>query len=386
MNSEAIPFPTGPSNAQIYNHLINLTAALRRIFVALSEGGVDLTAIETAIADLETDVAAVQDVNYSFETAIAAQEVLGSFAEVANRAQTQLEINALATINAAIEAHRGTTGIRSLVSVSDAQAAQAAILAIRATDLEGATTTLDGRATDLEGATSILDGRVDSLDASTASIASQITSTTAALGVTNANVTALTTAVATGDAALAADINSLETTVAGNTASITTVQASVNGIATRYGVYLNAQNEVIGYLQLDGTPLGSVFTVAVDNFRVAKVGTTGGAAVPVFAIQTVNGTAKIAFVGDMIADGTITVNALAANSVVASKIAAGTITADKMNVTTLDAISANFGTMTAGLIRDTANLYNFEVVNGMLKSTDNNFKIDIKNKTIDIIF
>lgn len=348
MNSEAIPFPTGPSNAQIYNHLINLTAALRRIFVVLQEGGVDLTAIETAIADLETDVAAVQADNASFETIISAQDVLGSLAEVSSRVETQLEINALATINAAVEAHRGTTGVRSLVSVTDAQAAQAAILALG----------------------------VDDLELATASMASQITSTTAALGVTNANVTALTTAVATGDAALAADINSLETNVAGNTASITTVQASVNGIATRYGVYLNAQNEVIGYLQLDGTPLGSVFTVAVDNFRVAKVGTAGGAAVPVFAIQTVNGAAKIAFVGDMIADGTITANALVA----------GSITADKLSVGSLSAISANLGTVTAGTIQNPAGTLIDDLANLRRYRSDGTMDIDFANKKIEIIF
>ena len=328
MNSEVIPFPTGQTNAQLYNHQRNLTAVLRRFFATLSEGGVDLTAIETAIADLETEVAAVQDVNSSFETIIAGQEVLGSLAEVASRQETLHEANARATIAASVEAHRAGNGVRSMVSVTDGHS-------------------------------------------------QLITSLNSAIGVTNANVTTLQTTVADGDAALAADITTLETTVAGNTASIAVVQTSVNGIATRYGVYLNAQNEVIGYLQLDGTPLGSAFTVAVDNFRVAKVGTTGGASVPVFAIQTVNGTAKIAFIGDMIADGTITTNALAANSVVAGKIAAGTITADKLNVTSLNAISANLGTVIAGTIQNPAGTLIDDLANLRRYRTDGKADIDL---------
>lgn len=329
VNSEVIPFPTGQTNAQLYNHLVNLTAVLRRFFATLAaETGVDLTAIETAIADLETEVAAVQSDNAGFDTIVAAQDVLGSLAEVANRQTTQLEANALATMNASIEAHRATTGIRSQVSVTDGQALV-------------------------------------------------INSLMAGLGVSSGNIEQVQIAAATGDTALATSILTNETTVAGNTASIAVVQTSVNGIATRYGVYLNAQNEVIGYLQLDGTPLGSVFTVAVDNFRVAKVGTTGGASVPVFAIQTVNGTAKIAFIGDMIADGTITTNALAANSVVAGKIAAGTITADKMNVTSLSALSANLGTVTAGTIQNPAGTLIDDLASLRRYRTDGKADIDL---------
>ena len=299
MNSEVIPFPTGQTNAQLYNHQRNLTAVLRRFFATLSEGGVDLTAIETAIADLETDVAAVQDVNASFETIISAETVLGSLAEVTARQETQLEANARATIAASVEAHRATTGIRSQVSVTDGQALV-------------------------------------------------INSLMAGLGVSNANIEQVQLAAATGDTALATSILTNETTVAGNTASIAVVQSSVDGIATRYGVYLNAQNEVIGYIQLDGTPLGTAFTVAVDKFQVAKAGTSGGDAVPVFAISTVGGIAKIAFVGDMLADGTIAARMMAADSVAANSIQAGAIVAGKIaaNAVTATEIAANAITST----------------------------------------
>ena len=66
---------------------------------------------------------------------------------------------------------------------------------------------------------------------------------------------------------------------------------------------------------------GSSFTVAADYFKVSKIGTTGGTAVPVFSMQTVGGVPKLALRGDMNADG----------SIIARHIAAGSITADKIN-------------------------------------------------------
>ena len=151
---------------------------------------------------------------------------------------------------------------------------------------------------------------------------------------------------------------------------------SVDGVHTRFAVNLNAQNEVIGFIRLDGGVTGSNFTVAADNFYISKVGTAGGAAIPVFAIQTVDGVAKIAFRGDMYADGTI----------IARHIAAGTITADKLSVTSLSALSANLGTVTAGLIRNAADTLRFDLPNMRLFRTDGTMQLDFNNKVFEIIF
>lgn len=312
MSFENIPFPTGQTNQQLYSWGANLSTQLRRILqeVASGEDG-DLTELQQAVEDLQAATEPLTPQFYSEHALITASaNVRNSLAEVANRQATQLEQNAAATIKAAIEAHRASTGIRTQLSVNNG-------------------------------------------------FAEQITSLTASVGVTEANVTALTQVVADGDQALATQIGTVETTVAGNTASIEEVSTSVDGIATRYGVYLNAQNEVIGAIQLDGTPLGSTFTVAVDNFRVSKAGETGGDAVPIFAIQTVGETAKIALVADMFADGSITARSL--------------------DVETLSAISANIGTVTAGLIRDAADDIRFDLDNMRIYRTDGMMDMDFKN-------
>lgn len=312
MSFENIPFPTGQTNQQLYSWGANLSTQLRRILqeVASGEDG-DITELQQAVEDLQATTEPLTPQFYSEHALITASaNVRNSLAEVANRQATQLEQNAAATIKAAIEAHRASTGIRTQLSVNNG-------------------------------------------------FAEQITSLTASVGVTEANVTALTQVVADGDQALATQIGTVETTVAGNTASIEEVSTSVDGIATRYGVYLNAQNEVIGAIQLDGTPLGSTFTVAVDNFRVSKAGETGGDAVPIFAIQTVGETAKIALVADMFADGSITARSL--------------------DVETLSAISANIGTVTAGLIRDAADDIRFDLDNMRIYRTDGMMDMDFKN-------
>lgn len=141
-----------------------------------------------------------------------------------------------------------------------------------------------------------------------------------------------------GDSANASAIQTVSTALDGNIAQVQVIQSSVNGLNTKFGVALNNNGEVIGLIQLDGTPSGSTFTVLADNFYVGKTGTGGGTPIPIFAIRTVNGVSKIALRGDVYADGDI----------IARHLAAGSVTAAKINVAALDAITGNFGTMTAG--------------------------------------
>lgn len=196
-------------------------------------------------------------------------------------------------------------------------------------------------------------------------LAQQITTISAQI---NTNILAAIqdeqTARATADGTLAQDIATAVTRLDGNEVAVVTLQESINGIEGRWGVAINANGQVVGIVQLDGAASGSTFTVVVDTFKVAKPGTTGGAAVPIFSIQNVNGVAKIALRGDMIADGTIT----------AQKIVAGT----------LSALSANLGTVTAGLIRDPANTYYWDLTNGRQGRYDGTYLIDMKNKTFRI--
>ena len=348
MSYEAIPFPTGSSNAALYSHCANLTAKLRQLLQELTDGAtVDLQDLQSDVTALQADVATLQaDVN-AIEALLAAgdgltpqqkfelglvtrvDEILGSMSEVRNRQQTQFEQDADATMSAALAAYRGTTGLRTEVAV-----------------------------------------RIEETQA----LAQRIDSVTANLGVTDASVKTLTQAVVDGDNALATQITDVSTTVAGNSSNITLLLASVDGVYTRFGVTINAQGEVTGLIQLDGTPQGSTFTVNVDGFYVGKAGTTGGNALPVFAIQTVGGVPQIAFRGDFYADGAI----------LAQHLAAGSVTADKINVGSLSAIAADIGTVTAGLIQNPAATLKFDLPNMRLYRTDG--KADINLSTPKILF
>lgn len=153
--------------------------------------------------------------------------------------------------------------------------------------------------------------------------------------------------VADGEA-LASLITTVSTSVDGNTADISTLQTSVNGIYAEWGVVIDVNGYVVGAVRLDGGASQSTFTATVNEFKIAAPGVSGGSPVPVFAVQTVNGAAKVALRGDMIVDGSIV--------------------ARHLSVSTLSAIAADVGTVTAGVLR----------------SSDSKFVIDLTNKTITI--
>ncbi len=332
MAYEGLQLPVSATTGGLYSWAVNQTIELRRILTAASEADTDLTTLETAVSTLTDRVTALETdaidgiltPQQAFELSLVTEtsDLLGSISYQDQLRRDHLQENADAAIAALINANRANVGVRTEVLVRAQQ------------DF---------------------------------ALAQQIDSVSAALGVTNSSVTTLTQAVTDGDSALATQITSVESTVAGNTSQIEVLVESVDGVQSRFAVNLNAQNEVIGFIRLDGGVTGSNFTVAADNFYVAKVGATGGSAVPVFAIQTVNGVAKIAFVGDMFADGTIT----------ARNIAASTITADKLSVTSLSALSADLGTVTAGLIRNAANTLRFDLPNMRLFRADGKADIDL---------
>jgi hypothetical protein len=169
----------------------------------------------------------------------------------------------------------------------------------------------------------------------------QLSTFSAQIGLSLGMVNQEIVARADGDSANASAIQTVSTALDGNIAQVQVIQSSVNGLNTKFGVALNNNGEVIGLIQLDGTPSGSTFTVLADTFYVGKTGTGGGTPIPIFAIRTVNGSSQIALRADMYADGDI----------IARHIAAGSVTAAKINVTSLDAIAVNAGTITAGKLQ-----------------------------------
>ena len=230
--------------------------------------------------------------------------------------QTRLEQNADAAMQAAIQASKANTGVRTTVRV---------------------------------------------MNEANLAFAQRLDEVTADLGVTNGNVTQLTQTVADGNAALGAQIikcAKLSRRKHG-------IDSANDFVRQRHPEPLCScdqyAGEQVGWFKMDGSAQGAVAAFNVDFFTVGKAGTAGGNATTPFAVGIANGIGTIVLRGEVIADGSIS----------ARTIQAGAVTADKISANSLSAISANAGTLTAGLIRDASNLYNFDMTNGILKSTDN---------------
>lgn len=379
MAYEGLQFPTSPTTTALYSWSLNFVTQLRQIMTDLNTAVPDLDALTTDIDDLQSRVTILEASGggaltpqqvAELDLVTAVDSKIGSVAELNKRIKTQLEYQADAIMHAAIEAHRGTTGVRTQVSVT-----------------QGLSENIAGVAANLVTVSDDLTDQIDAVNASLttqmASVATQINSVTANLGVTNSNVTSLQATVATGDAALAANISTLSTQVAGNTSSITSQQTSINGIYASSTIAVSIGGRVVGTQTISGTPLASFFDVDVDYFRIGSASYSNK---PVFQIGTKNGVADIVFHGNLIGDGTITANALAANSVTAAKIAAGTITADKLSVSSLSAINANLGTVTAGTIQNPAGTLIDDLANLRRYRSDGTMTLDFSAKFFEMIF
>lgn len=340
MGYEGIQPPVNATPVGLHSWAINHVAQIRRILNEAAEADADLTALQADVVELQDRVTILEAAGGSgltgqqlFELSLttATEEIVGGYGHLMERTRSLMEIEADAVIAAAIDANKANTGVRTEVRV-----------------------------------------RVEEDIA----LAERIDVAEAALGVTSANVSALSLAMADGDSALATQINSLSSSVAGNTSQIAILTSSVDGMSSRFAVTMTNNGEITGFISLDGDVQGSSFTVAADYFKVAKVGTTGGTAVPVFAIQTVGGVPKLAIIGDMYADGTITTRHLAADSV----------TADKINVNSLSALTANLGIVTAGEIRNPGNTLKFDLPNMRLYRTDGTMELNFNTKTFFIDF
>lgn len=334
--SYEFPFPTGQQTGQLYNWAATTSATLRRVMQELTGGeAVDLSQIQTDVSNLKTQAQDLQDQidalamvpdmspQHAFELSLVtrADEIIGSFAGLRERVQTRLEQNADAAMQAAIQASKANTGVRTTVRV---------------------------------------------MNEANLALAQRIDEVTADLGVTNGNVTQLTQTVADGNAALGAQITNVQSTVAGNTASIQQTISSVNGILARYALVINAQGEQVGWFKMDGSAQGAVAAFNVDFFTIGKAGVAGGNAVQPFTVGIANGVGSTVLRGEVVADGSIS----------ARTIQAGAVTADKISANTLSAIVANLGEVVAGLMRNAADTCRFDIANMRWYRPDGKFDLN----------
>lgn len=107
----------------------------------------------------------------------------------------------------------------------------------------------------------------------TTTLGTRLSGIDAALGANSAAVVNEQTARVSADNALAQSISTLSTTLNGNTASVSTLQSTVNGLQARYGVSLDVNGYVTGFLQNNDGRTGS-FTIVADKFAIVTPGSS----------------------------------------------------------------------------------------------------------------
>lgn len=131
----------------------------------------------------------------------------------------------------------------------------------------------------------------------------------------------LTDIAATANQAATAvlQVNALADTVAENTAAVVEVASAIAGVEARYGINLDVNGYVTGFVQNNDGQSGS-FVILADKFAVVAPG--GGTPVVPFSVD--GGGVKIN--GDLVVNGTISTNKLAIGSVSTDRIAANAVT------------------------------------------------------------
>jgi hypothetical protein len=141
--------------------------------------------------------------------------------------------------------------------------------------LSSTLTALTARVTDAEGLITV--ARADILSEATARAsgdganATSINGLLTRMGTAEAAIVTEQTARVNGDNALASNVSVLSTSLNGNIASVSTLQSSVNGLQARYGVSLDVNGHVTGFVQNNDGTTGS-FTVLADRFAIVAPG------------------------------------------------------------------------------------------------------------------
>lgn len=111
----------------------------------------------------------------------------------------------------------------------------------------------------------------------------------------------------------------------------------IDGVSARWGVQINANNQVVGLVRLDGAATGSTFTVVADRF-IVSLPTNLTTTIQAFIAGVVDGIPTVGINGQLVVDGTISARSL--------------------QVDELSAITANVGTVNAGVLVGTKTYMN----------------------------
>lgn len=171
-----------------------------------------------------------------------------------------------------------------------------------------------------------------------------VNNATTGVAATAARLTTEETVRATADSANATSISNLSTTVGANTASISTIQTSVNGLSVRYGVSLDVNGFVTGFVQNNNGTSGT-FDILATAFRVTIPGSTPKT---VFSVSgsNIEINNNVSINGSLVVSGTVNTTQLTANAATSGNFA---YNAASVNMTTSyqDAVEATV-TMVGG--------------------------------------
>lgn len=135
----------------------------------------------------------------------------------------------------------------------------------------------------------------------TSALASQISGLDAQVSSNSASIISEQTARVSGDNALSQSITSVQSQVNDAVSSVNTLSSAVNGLSARYGVSLNVNGHITGFIQNNDGETGD-FTIVADRFAI--VAPNGGS--PLVPFEVSGGVTRIREA----AIGTLTVNRL----------------------------------------------------------------------------
>jgi len=335
-------------------------------------------------ADIATNASAITTLNGSvatLSTTVSAHttSIATNTADIATNASAITTLNGtVSTLSTTVSGH--TTSINTNTTNIATNTANISTNTSAITTLNGTvstlSTTVSGHTTSISTLTGdVADNTADiatnasaitTLSGSVSTLSTTVSSHTTSINTLNSNVSTNTADIATNTSAISTlngSVATLSTTVSAHTTSINTNTANIttnttaittlNGYAAaKYSVTLDVNGYATGFSLFNGGTSYSTATFIVDYFRVAKPGTGGGAAIPVFEIGTSSGSAAIVIKGNLISDGSIIARTIAARTITADKVVVGTLTAEEATGAAFTSMSDTIGATVGPALRN----------------------------------
>lgn len=144
------------------------------------------------------------------------------------------------------------------------------------------------------------------------SLGTRLSGIDTSVGNVSAAVVTEQNARSSADSALSTSINTVSTNVGNLTATVSTLSSSVDGVRARYGVSLDVNGYVTGFVQNNNGSSGT-FDILADRFRVTIPGQTPRTVFDVTA-QGISLNSNVIINGNLVVTGTINSAQLAANA------------------------------------------------------------------------